>query len=212
MFVVYSAEGRNFIGEAPNRQLERVNKISPTEKIAFDEKMLEFDEDTPQRARHQKNHYALSQYQKQLDGAQDRHAVVVAVSEIMSSPVISLPPEATLAEVWALMQERGIQHVPVVDDGALVGICSLQALLRQVIINQENKIETAVDRSLIEIATEEVVTTLPNVDVRRVAFIMTQYRIGSLPVMSESGELVGIITRSDLIKRLSKLPPLEIYA
>ena len=120
--------------------------------------------------------------------------------------------EATFTEAWGLMQKKSIQHLPILDGDVLIGICSSQNLLRHVIINETNQIETPANRLIVEIAQSEVVTTMVNVDVRRAAFVMTQYRIGALPVMSEVGRLVGIITRSDLIKRLAKLPPLEIYA
>ena len=210
MFVVYSPEGRNFIGAEPTNKANKINPVTPAE---FKETMMELDKDFPGEAqRHQRANYALGQYQKQLETMSDRH-VVVTVSEIMSSPVISLPPTATLTEAWDIMQQRRIQHVPVVDGQRLVGICSSQELLRHVIVNQANQIQTPADRAIMDIANPEVVTTLANVDVRRVAFMMSQYRIGSLPVMSEDGhQMIGMITRSDLIKRLAKLPPLEIYA
>ncbi|WP_029934329.1 CBS domain-containing protein [Thiomicrospira pelophila] len=216
MFVVYSPEGRNFIGAEPTNKATKINAVTPVE---FDETMMELDKDyltEAQRGQHNQRHkranYALGQYQKQLETMTDRH-VVVTVSEIMSSPVISLPPTATLTEAWDIMQERRIQHIPVLDGQKLVGICSSQELLRHVIVNQSNQIQTPADRAIMDIANPEVVTTLANVDVRRVAFIMSQYRIGSLPVMSETGhQIIGMITRSDLIKRLAKLPPLEIYA
>lgn len=212
MFVVYSPEGRNFIGSDPGRHRHQVTRVNPIDAIDFDDTFKDFDENAAERIRkHQNTHYALGQYQKQLDMVRDRH-VVVTVSEIMSSPVISLSQQATLYEVWSVMQQHGIQHIPIVEDNLLVGICSLSALLRQVIVNQENKIETAGNRSVMEIANREVITTLPQTDVRRAAFVMSEYRIGGLPVMSERGELIGIITRSDLIKRLAKLPPLAIFA
>ena len=212
MFVVYSPEGRNFIGAEPHTRRDRVTRVNPIAKTEFDETMMELDKDLPEQVRrHQQTHYALNQYQKQLDTMHDRH-VVVTVSEIMSSPVITLSSDGTWSDGWALMQKHGIQHVPIVDSARLVGICSLQALLRQVIVNSQNQIETDADRPLMEIANREVITTVPQTDVRRAAFVMDQYRIGGLPVMSDSGELIGMITRSDLIKRLAKLPPLEIYA
>ncbi|MDY0136170.1 MAG: CBS domain-containing protein [Thiomicrospira sp.] len=212
MFIVYSPEGRNFIGSDPARKVDAASKINPVDETEFEETMMELDKDLPERTRqHRHTHYALNQYQKQLDAVNDRH-VIVSVGEIMTSPVITLTPQATFAQAWSRMQTHSIQHLPIVDDTRLVGICSSQNLLRHVIINETNQITTPADRLIIEIAQKEVMTTMMNVDVRRAAFVMTQYRIGALPVMSEVGQLIGIITRSDLIKRLAKLPPLEIYA
>lgn len=212
MFVVYTPEGRNFIGSDPRRQIDPASKINPVTGPDFSDTMMDLDKTDPQRyALHQRTHHALNQYQKQLDIMSDRH-VVVTVGEIMTAPVISLSPQATLTDAWQIMQQRKIQHVPIVDSEQLVGICSSQELLRYVIVNRKNQIETPADRPIIDIAKREVITTQAKVDIRRAAFVMSEYRIGALPVMSEVGQIIGIITRSDLIKRLAKLPPLEIYA
>ena len=49
----------------------------------------------------------------------------VTVGEIMSSPLIVVTPETTIDECMALMTDRRIRHVPVVDDGEVVGIVSI---------------------------------------------------------------------------------------
>jgi acetoin utilization protein AcuB len=210
MFVVYSPEGRNFIGSQPSKT-DSVSKVNPVNEVGFEQTMLELDKDLPDRVRqHQQTHYALHQYQKQLDTIKERH-VVVTVSEIMSTKLITVAPEATFSDAWQLMQQHGIHHLPVMQDASLVGICSSQELLRHVIIDQNNRIDAPVEHLIKEVANPEVITTLPHVDVRRVAFMMTEYNIGALPVMTELGVLIGIVTRADLIKRLAMLPPLEIY-
>lgn len=49
----------------------------------------------------------------------------IAVSALMSRDVISCAPDDTIAELMALMTERRIRHLPVVEDGALAGIISI---------------------------------------------------------------------------------------
>jgi acetoin utilization protein AcuB len=209
MFVVYSPEGRNFIGTKQDKA--NPSKVNPITETDFKETMMELDKDVPARTReHQKASYALNQYQKQLDTIRERH-VVVTVAEIMSTRLVTISPEASFSDAWQLMQQYKIHHLPVIDDDHLVGICSSQELLRHVIINDDNGIEAPKGHTISEIANPEVITTLPNVDVRRVAFMMTEYHIGALPVMSDLGRLLGMVTRADLIKRLAMLPPLEIY-
>ena len=44
--------------------------------------------------------------------------------DVMTSSLITVTPEATLAEVWDLMREADIRHVPVVEAGVLVGMVS----------------------------------------------------------------------------------------
>ena len=57
-----------------------------------------------------------------LEGRPDRET---AVREIMSSPLLVATPETTVEECMALMTERRIRHVPVIADGAVVGIVSI---------------------------------------------------------------------------------------
>ena len=49
----------------------------------------------------------------------------VTVGEIMSSPLIVVSPETSIDECMALMTDRRIRHVPVVEDGDVVGIVSI---------------------------------------------------------------------------------------
>jgi CBS domain-containing protein len=53
--------------------------------------------------------------------------------DIMSAPAISVGPDATLAELAALMEKRGIKRVPVVEDGRLVGLVSRADLVRALV-------------------------------------------------------------------------------
>ena len=57
-----------------------------------------------------------------LEGRTDKET---AVAEIMSSPLIVATPETSVDECMALMTDRRIRHVPVVDDGEVVGVVSI---------------------------------------------------------------------------------------
>jgi CBS domain-containing protein len=53
-----------------------------------------------------------------------------AVREIMSSPLVVVTPETTVDECMALMTDRRIRHLPVVDDGEIVGLVSIGDLVK----------------------------------------------------------------------------------
>jgi CBS domain-containing protein len=63
------------------------------------------------------------------------------VSAIMSSPVITVTSETTVAEAMAIMAGRHIRHLPVVDGGQIVGIVSIGDLARSVISEQATTID-----------------------------------------------------------------------
>jgi CBS domain-containing protein len=53
-----------------------------------------------------------------------------AVREVMSAPVVVITPETSVEESMAMMSERRIRHLPVVDEGGLVGMISIGDLVR----------------------------------------------------------------------------------
>jgi CBS domain-containing protein len=62
-----------------------------------------------------------------LEGRTDRET---PVREIMSSPLIVASPETTVDECMALMTDRRIRHVPVVEEGKVVGLVSIGDLVK----------------------------------------------------------------------------------
>jgi CBS domain-containing protein len=62
-----------------------------------------------------------------LEGRADRET---EVREIMSSPLVVVNPDTTVDECMALMTDRRIRHVPVVEDGRVVGLISIGDLVK----------------------------------------------------------------------------------
>jgi CBS domain-containing protein len=62
-----------------------------------------------------------------LEGRTDEET---PVREIMSSPLVVATPETTIDECMAIMTDRRIRHVPVIDDGSVVGVVSIGDLVK----------------------------------------------------------------------------------
>ena len=130
-------------------------------------------------------------------------------------------PQAPLREVYRLMAEHRIRHIPVVSPDGLVGVISdrdvREALPSPTGAEEAAEFAAAMDRILVlEVMAEEVVTATPRTPLAQAAHLLAGRKIGCLPVM-EAGRLVGIITETDMLQAfaallddLSGLPRLEV--
>lgn len=64
-----------------------------------------------------------------------------AVREIMSSPVVSASPRQTIDECMALMSERRIRHLPIMDGDKVIGIVSIGDLVKAIVSGQKQTIQ-----------------------------------------------------------------------
>ncbi len=126
------------------------------------------------------------------------------VKEIMNKPVETLDRNDTLSLAEELMTMKRIRHLPVLEDGRLVGIVTQRDLFRAGLSTamgfgkkaQKEFMKTVFVK---EVMTEEVVTIGPEADVKEAARIMLEKKIGCLPVV-DSGKLLGLISETDLVR------------
>jgi CBS domain-containing protein len=116
----------------------------------------------------------------------------------MSQPVVTVRPEDDFQRALSLMQEKRLRRLPVVADGKLVGIVAERDLLLAALQYLQSRVEVG------EIMTHAPVTTTPSTELRDAAKLMLAHRVGGLPVV-EGGQLVGIITESDIFRRVVEL-------
>lgn len=127
------------------------------------------------------------------------------VEEIMIQRVYTVAPTDTVRMGLVLIQQYEIRHIPVVEDGHLVGIVSDRDL-RDVCpstLGCEEKSEIW-NTPIAKIMKREVITAHPLDFIDEAAYTMYSARISCLPIVS-NGELVGIITATDLLSTLVEL-------
>lgn len=124
---------------------------------------------------------------------------VAKVSDIMSFPVTTVPPDTTMREVHTIMAEQKIRGVLVVDDGELLGIIVLWDFKK---IRQERQWDSPVKAFM----ARNITTITPDVAPTKAAQIMVTNNIGHLPVVHE-GEVIGIVTRTDILTYYYDLLP-----
>ncbi|RLA92875.1 MAG: signal transduction protein [Deltaproteobacteria bacterium] len=114
------------------------------------------------------------------------------VKNWMSRDVVTISPEATLQDAIGLMKKHSIRHIPVVEDGELVGWVS------------EGDIRGAYLASLIEdirvrdVMIKEPITISPEADLEEAAEVLYRHGIGGIPVV-EGRQVVGVVTVTDIM-------------
>lgn len=130
------------------------------------------------------------------------------VQDIMQSKVVTITPATTLPEAVRLTREHRIRHLPVLEDGRLVGIVSDRDLKRAMASPatslEVHELTYLLNRlKVAEIMTRTLITTVPTVPVEEAALLMVMHKISALPV-TESGRLVGIVTETDVLELFVK--------
>lgn len=109
--------------------------------------------------------------------------------------VVSIAPDATVAELVAQLAEHGIGALIVTEGAEVVGIVSERDVVRRLSTDGGAVLEAQV-RSLM---TSPVVTCAPTDQVDAIAEIMTERRFRHLPVV-DGGQLVGVVSIGDVVK------------
>lgn len=152
-------------------------------------------------------HRDFARYFERLRSGADRKPIFSAdggdalitnrVSDIMTANPISIPPEATVQDAATLMHEKTISCLPVADDAGLVGILTTGDLAGRVVARG-----LAPSTPVREVMTSNPLTLPPDALVFDALLAMGERQIGHLPI-AEQGRLVGIVTRTNLIRRQS---------
>jgi acetoin utilization protein AcuB len=132
-----------------------------------------------------------------------------SVRQFMTSPVTSLPSSARLLDAGLLLRAGRIRHIPIIDDGKLVGILSdrdiqrcTPSLLTRVTADEYNAIFE--DTPVARVMSRDPQHISPDTPLHAAATLLREHKLGCLPVV-ENGQVVGIITKDDMLAALVKL-------
>lgn len=133
----------------------------------------------------------------------------VPISAIMATDLVTLKKTDGLDKAEHLFKKHRIRHIPVVDGKNIVGMLSMNDLLRISFADGAYREEENVSSSIYEMFTipqlmrSTLTTVSPDNSIKEVAKIFVKSEYHSLPVV-KGDELVGIVTTTDLIKYLLK--------
>jgi acetoin utilization protein AcuB len=124
------------------------------------------------------------------------------IRDIMRSPVITISPGTTLQDAYRIMQEKGIRHLPVIEQDQLAGIVTDRDL--RLATSMLSATPFPPGSRVSEVMCRAPLTADPMDPVEDAARTMRERKIGCLPVLEE-GRLAGIITGIDLLDALMRM-------
>jgi CBS domain-containing protein len=133
------------------------------------------------------------------------------VADAMSGDVITVTPETPLKDAAALLARHSISGLPVVEDGAVVGVLSEADIVARSTGRQDDggilgmllgggRSEENADATHVrDVMSSPATTIAPGRQVAEAARMMVEHSVNRLPVVDNS-RLVGIVTRADLVR------------
>ena len=121
------------------------------------------------------------------------------VSDILAtkgSAVLEIDAEATVFDAVSKMVDGNVGSLLVTEGGRLVGIVTVRDYLRRVAIVGRDERTTPVR----EVMSAPIVYTTPESSIEECMAVMTERRIRHLPVLTESREVMGVVSIGDLVK------------
>ena len=142
---------------------------------------------------------------------------MLLVRDWMTEHLVTLSPEASVAEALTLCRKRRIRHIPILDEGRLVGIVSDRDLRdASPALGDPERARILQEIPVADVMSREVITVDPQDSIENAAQQMYELKIESLPVVSEGAvagagstvteqEVLGIVTSSDVMRALVTL-------
>jgi CBS domain-containing protein len=127
----------------------------------------------------------------------------------MSTDIIALHRDDDLETAEMLFKRHKIRHIPVVDKDVIIGMLSYTDLLRISFADAVDPYDTDVDTlvynmfTIEQVMAKNIISVPSTASIKQVAELLAQREFHALPVV-DNGNLVGIVTTTDLINYLLK--------
>ena len=132
------------------------------------------------------------------------------VADRMTRNPISIKPDDKVDTAAALLKEHKIRRLPVVENGKLVGIVTDKDLMRvspsaATTLSRYEINSLLAKISIREIMSDKVISVNENAPIEEAALLMSMNKIGGVPVTTDVGAVVGVITETDIFNALVEI-------
>ena len=129
----------------------------------------------------------------------------MTVGDIMTSNVITAGMDDTVGGIAKIFALHHIHHILVVEGTRIVGVVSDRDVLKATspyanTVGEDNRALNTLKKKAHQVMTRHVVTICPTDTAIEAAVTMLENKFNCLPVLSNAGAVVGIVTKTDLLK------------
>lgn len=186
-----------------SRSVERVTKARSVAPKINDHESNTRSEDTVY------NQKLVSELYKE----QELSEKVLTLGDIMSTPVTTAAPDESLRSVWTLIENHKFRHIPITNEkGEVLGIVSDRDLLKAgspFLPKRPHSSKPIHEERVKTIMRSNLLTATADCSVREGSAVFFNENVGSLLITEQISQLIGIVTRSDVLRALNRLLPLE---
>ncbi|MGB5178953.1 MAG: CBS domain-containing protein [Gammaproteobacteria bacterium] len=214
MFAIYDIHGRSF-----RDTLENLRKVREAQASARTRSLQNATEPVPrliagtssgETGRAPVSSKAIEAY-REMRHLNQREPVYHAY-QLMSYPVSTVSMEMGILDAQRHFQQQGFRQMPVMSaEHRIVGMLSVEDLLQFIIIDDGN-MQYVDGKRVADAMSPGVITADPVSDIRRVAQVMLEYHLHSVPIADDQDKLIGIVARSDILGAVMNDPPLTMWS
>jgi CBS domain-containing protein len=135
----------------------------------------------------------------------------------MSRGATTVGQDLTVLQAWQMLGRAGLGQAPVTNAlGELVGLLTRAELLNLDRLPQPDAPSLVWRALLMQPVSSVMLSPVPavseDIDLRRVARVLLDTRLPGLPVVAEEGQVIGFISRSDILRAVVHDPPLDLWS
>ena len=223
MFFVFGPSGQMFRGGpeklsqvAPVRRVPRVQALHTRGAGVPEHETVPLPPSSPAQRISPRAQDAVTAYVKTALGPQEERQQLTRVRDVMSTGVLSVPPDVRVNDAWHTLAHHRVGQAPVVNAiGQVVGMLLRADMAPLDLLPAPGAVQATIElarRPVSEVMVSPVPTVSSDTELRRVARVLLDTDLPGLPVTDEFGALSGFISRSDILSALAADPPLDIWS
>ena len=209
MFIAY---GSGITNPVPLEKLFVQPAVTKTSKSSKSQNITQENSPYDSSSSAHQSERAKKAYQS-LDSNNPRQPTLKA-AQLMTTPVVSLYANEAASEVLDILDRDLFRHIPVLSNyNYLVGMVSDRDIYRCLCGTRSDCVHCSKDRKKVLIETimkDQVLAATVDADARYIARLFVEQRVGALPIVDDD-QLVGIVTRSDILRAVMLHLHLDIW-